>query len=516
MVSRVARWGAAVGLLWAATGCADILGIEARTFEPCDSTFACREQNGPGSFCSAGECVSTPPTHDDCVLLEPASESTNVTDHDWQSGSAVVLGVMYRVANQGEASRVLAMRLAVREINDNLGLGLQGERRLVMVACDYGGDDGQLDGAAARDRIERGVAYLGHDLGAAAIIGGTSSASTQIATNHIVLERLPTAYVSSFSTSTQLTDYDDRLDPSDGFGLLWRTAATDAGQAVALAQLIGGTANLSRVAIVYVDDTYGRSLQEDVRSELSTVNPSIATSLHSFASSQASFADIVTDVVAQNPDGLLVIGVDGATVIGVYDDLVATGQHASIAHHFLADAAKDQTALLASDLAPEVKAIVASALGTAPYHSEGVQYGTFKQALADAFDIDADGFSFLAQSYDAAYLAGYGLAYAEAAAPPHDGRRVVEGFSRTVAGAGIRVGKPEWNQARRALTEGDDAARTIDIEGTSGPLDFDVSTGDTTGPMEIWRPTADFTSFETCAVCDPAAESCDLANCSTP
>jgi hypothetical protein len=144
-----------------------------------------------------------------------------------------------------------------------------------------------------------------------------------------------------------------------------------------------------------------------------------------------------------------------------------------------------------------------------------VQYGTLKQALADAFEIDADGFSFLAQSYDAAYLAGYGLAYAEAAAPPQDGRRVVEGFSRTVAGTSIRVGKPEWNQARRALTEGDDADRTIDIDGTSGPLDFDVSTGDTTGPMEIWRPNADATSFETCAVCDPAAETCDLSGCST-
>lgn len=515
MVRSVARWAIAVGASLAATGCADILGIEARTFEACDSTYTCRERNGPGSFCSAGECVPTPPTNDGCVLLEPISESS-VADHDWQSGSAVVLGVMYRRENQGEATRLLAMRLAVREINDNLGLGLQGERRLVMVACDYGGDDGQLDGTAAREDIEQGVAYLGRDLGAAAIIAGSSSATTQIAINHIVLERLPTAYVSSFSTSTQLTDYDDRLDPADRHGLLWRTTATDAGQAAALAQLIGGTESLSRVAIIYVDDTYGRSLQEDVREELSNLNPNIATSIHSFASSQSSFADVAADAVAESPDGLLVIGVDGATVVGVYDDLVATGLHASIAHHFLADAAKDQTALLAPDLDPEVRAIVARALGTAPYHSEGVQYGTFKQALADAFDIDADGFSFLAQSYDAAYLAGYGLAYAEAAAPPHDGRRVVEGFSRTVAGSAIRVGKPEWNQARRALTEGDDAARTIDIDGTSGPLDFDVSTGDATGPMEIWRPTADFTSFETCAVCDPAAESCDLSSCSTP
>ena len=70
--------------------------------------------------------------------------------------------------------------------------------------------------------------------------------------------------MSSFSTSTQLTDYDDG-------GLLWRTAATDAGQAVALAALINNTPNLSHVAIVYVDDTYGRPLQQGVNVELDRI-----------------------------------------------------------------------------------------------------------------------------------------------------------------------------------------------------------------------------------------------------
>jgi branched-chain amino acid transport system substrate-binding protein len=490
-----------LGAILLTTGCADVLGIEARNFAPCETTRECRAREGPGSFCDAGACTNVPAAADSCVLLEPADTPTSVAEHDWDPGEPVVLGVLYRLENEGEVARLLAMRLAVREINENLGLGFQ--RRLVMVACDYGGGDGLLDGTAAREAIESGVDYLADDLGASAIIAGSSSASTQVAINHIVLRDLPVAYVSSFSTSTQLTDYADN-------GLLWRTAATDAGQAVALAELIAGTAGLGHVAIVYVDDTYGRPLQQSVNVELGNLGSSVTTSLHSFESSETSFESVVDDALAESPDGMLVIGIDGATVISVYEALVATGNHGSIAHHFLADAAKDQTALLSDDLEPAVRDIVAGALGTAPYHSTGAQYETFKRALADAFEIDADGFSFLAQSYDAAYLGGYGLAYAEAADSP-DGTTVASGFARTVEGTTILVGKPDWNQARSILTTGDDADRTIDIDGTSGPLDFDVTTGDTSGPMEIWRPTADFSSFETCAVC--GAESCDLSGC---
>lgn len=488
MVSRT--WLTAL-LALSAVACADVLGIEQRKFEPCTSTAVCRAREGPGSFCNAGACTPTPVANDACLVLEPNEQE--VSAHDWQSGSAEVLGVLSRLENAGEASRLVAMRLAVREINENLGIG--NNRRLVMVACDYGGASGLLDGDAARQVIEDGVSYLSRDLGASVIISGSSSASTQLAINHIVRTDLPTAYISSFSTSTQLTDYDDR-------GLLWRTAATDAGQAVALAELIGRAPNLTHLAIIYVDDTYGRPLQQGVKLELTRVNPGIATSIHSFGSSETSFDAVIASALEEQPDGMLVIGVDGETVTRVYQALVDSGQQASVVHHFLADAAKDQTALLSASLSAEVDAIVAGALGTAPYHSTGAQYDTFKQALSDAFGIDADGFSFLAQSYDAAYLAGYGLAYAQAAGTI-DGATVAEGFSRTVAGDEVLVGKPSWNIARRILTEGDDASRTIDIDGTSGPLDFDTRTGDTTGPMEIWRPNVEGTSFETCAVCSP-------------
>ena len=127
--------------------------------------------------------------------------------------------------------------------------------------------------------------------------------------------------------------------------------------------------------------------------------------------------------------------------------------------------------------------------------------------------VDPNGTSFLAQSYDAAYLAGYGLAYAQSAEDPSDGFAVVEGFSRVVdpdAADVVLVGVNDFPGAVTVLT-GEAADRRIEIEGTGSPLDFDVTTGDAPGNYEIWRRVGD--EFETCVVCNADDASCDVSAC---
>jgi hypothetical protein len=48
--------------------------------------------------------------------------------------------------------------------------------------------------------------------------------------------------------------------------------------------------------------------------------------------------------------------------------------------------------------------------------------------------------------------------------------------------------------AKGGLSSG---ARTIDIEGTSGHLDFNASTGEAPGPVEIWSVEPGLTGFHT-------------------
>jgi len=175
---------------------------------------------------------------------------------------------------------------------------------------------------------------------------------------------------------------------------------------------------------------------------------------------------------------------------------------------YLADGAKDADSLFDPGLSDPVKAIIDSALGTAPFHSEEPQYATFAGSLRNTFDLDASDFSFLAQSYDAAYVAAYALGFTQVPSPRRDGKRVAEGISRLSDGQRIRVGATDWPSAVAMLTSGSPGA-SIDAAGAGGSLDFDEN-GDAPGPYEIWQPDTIARAFATCNVCESGA-SCDVS-----
>jgi ABC-type branched-subunit amino acid transport system substrate-binding protein len=404
------------------------------------------------------------------------------------------------------------MRLAVREVNTNGGVGAG--RKLAMVVCDYGGADGVAEGAEQAALIEGGVDLLGARLSAPVIIAGSSSAVTQQALDRILTRRYPVAFVSSFSTSTQLTKYPDKLSPDDPVGLLWRTAPDDSAQADVLGRLIDAEPGISKLAIVYVDDAYGAPLQQGVKVALGALGSSMATSVHPFGDG-TDFATLMAEVFDQAapPDAMLFIGVDGHQVVEAYQALVDSGHAPAIHAHFLADAAKDKTTLFDPTLPSAVRDIIRSAKGTAPFHSTAPHYDTFAVNLETEFGVDAEGFSFLAHSYDAAYLAAYGLVWADASDRALDGVGVAEGFARLEDGEVLPVGRATWPAAVTALTTGSPADRQLDIDGTSGPLDFDPATGNAPGPIEIWRPDSALDHFQTCASCQPGDAACDLSAC---
>jgi ABC-type branched-subunit amino acid transport system substrate-binding protein len=85
-----------------------------------------------------------------------------------------------------------------------------------------------------------------------------------------------------------------------------------------------------------------------------------------------------------------------------------------------------------------------------------------------------------ANAYDAAYLLAYGLA---AAGPgPLTGTAIAAGLGRTVGGVPLEVGPNPINAAFGVLSEG----KRIDFTGASGPLDFDLSTGEAPADIDIW------------------------------
>src|SRR5262249_42048823 len=91
-----------------------------------------------------------------------------------------------------------------------------------------------------------------------------------------------------------------------------------------------------------------------------------------------------------------------------------------------------------------------------------------------------------AGAYDATYL----IAFAAAAngAAPDTGPNLAAAFKRMVSGELLAVGQSLITKAYNDLST---PAGTIDIDGSSGPLNFDLATGEAPSDVQIWCITAD-------------------------
>lgn len=120
-------------------------------------------------------------------------------------------------------------------------------------------------------------------------------------------------------------------------------------------------------------------------------------------------------------------------------------------------------------------------LGTVP-GSNSAQYTAFRQQYLSKFGQSPSPDVFgTAGSYDALYL----LAYAAVAAgdQPLTGTTLAEGLARLIPpGNSLDVGGGQMNQAFSLLQSDENA----DFNGASGPLNFDVGTGEAPSDIQIW------------------------------
>jgi hypothetical protein len=165
---------------------------------------------------------------------------------------------------------------------------------------------------------------------------------------------------------------------------------------------------------------------------------------------------------------------------------------------FFTDSSRD-AALLDPTLPAQVQAMLMGAQGTAPASPSGQNYALFATNLMSQFGVDATSVSFLPQAYDATYVGAYGLIHASRTGGTYDGLEVAEGLSKLSAGSPINLGTIEWPVGKDVLRSG----MPIDVEGTSGHLDFDAKTGEAPGAIEIWRLMPDLSGFVTVTVVQP-------------
>ena len=280
--------------------------------------------------------------------------------------------------------------------------------------------------------------------GVQGIIGAASSG-----TSSSVIDKVTGAQVAQCSPSNTAAG----LGASGDNGFYFRTAPSDDLQAPTLANLVldDGFAN---VAIVSRADEYGVGFNQFFVPAFEGSGGTVTYS-ETYAPETTSFDDVVADVVASNPDAVVVVAFEEGFQIII--DMIAAGVGPDAIQIYITDGFA--TEKFGESIDPNNPAIGAGVRGTAPSSAPASGAAFFPDAFAAAApDTPA---IFAAHSYDCA---------------------IIFGLAALQAGSGVAA---DWAPLVNDVTRGGTVCNTyadcatlieagddIDYNGAAGPLDF--------------------------------------------
>jgi branched-chain amino acid transport system substrate-binding protein len=243
--------------------------------------------------------------------------------------------------------------------------------------------------------------------------------------------------------------------------------------------------------VIYQTGAYGDGLTELFEQRF-VAQGGASVERHPFADGQ--FAGIVATVAeglsAGDADEVLFLSSDIADYVGFLTAAVATDDltaayTADDVGVFLADAAYNATLLAetvdgSAVLYPKIR-------GTRPAPAVGVLFNAFAAAYATEYDEDPLSSGFTPHSYDAAWLVAYGVAWAQLVEGGITGTNIARGLRRISGGEPVDIEPGSWN----LVIDRFGAQMPIDVQGASGPLDYDPDTEETTAPVEVWAIESD-------------------------
>lgn len=465
----------------------------------------------PGTVCSEAQVCVEPScaTHQECVdrlgelhvCVQPSgvckamlSPQCQVVEGDYTAEGAILLGVVVPTGGENAAqgqSITNSVRLAQAEFQQIAnGLppapGSSARRPLALIGCNDN-SDGDTAVAASAHLVSLGVP---------AIIGAAFSGLTIRMATEVTIPG-QTLLISPSSTSVAITDLDDQ-------GLVWRTAPSDTFQALSITRYVPQIeqavrtelglmpADRVKLAILHKGDAYGSGLGRAVEQGLTlngvpALDPSNTGSYLRFdygdpdnpAAGPVRYTEAVQQAIGLAPHVLLILGT-GESVIEVLGPIEAGWTEAAYrARHVLSDGGTIPQ--LWETVVGTDDALRRRITGTIPGTSNPrflAFRGEFNTQFNDGTSPDVIG---AAGAYDATYL----LAYSATAlgATPISGPALAEGLSKMVPpGQPVDVGTAAINSTLTLLAGGG----AIDFNGASGPLDFDVSTGEAPSDIQIW------------------------------
>ncbi len=341
------------------------------------------------------------------------------------------------------APMVQAVDLAAQNVNDQGGMFADGQAFNIIRA------DSGCDPTAAVDAVTK----LINVNGVSGIIGPVCSGAT-IAQAESVSIPAGVVTLSVSASSPAITSMESGTD------LVFRSAASDAYQGVALAEL--AIANgINEIAVSYANDDYNAAIAAVFADAFAAAGGTI-TANEAHEPSKASYRSEVATLGAGS-DNLALFAYYGSGGITLMRNALETGAFTTFI---------GADGMLSDEL---IEQIGAENLGTATFTTSASDPSTDAfgawQAIAEAAGVSASD-PFVPNSYDATFMMALAIEKVGS-----DDRDAVAAALREIATAPGEVILPgEWEKAKAILAAGGD----INYEGAAGNQDFDEN-GDVAG-----------------------------------
>ena len=450
----------------------------------CADNTECRDLFGLGSVCASDGFCDATEVHPRCTETYPE----NLLTDPELAKTHIIFGSVEERGEDIFRSFERAARLAFLQANARGGVD---GRNLGIVLCniDDGSSGGPNDGLSTSEALTETGRYLALTLGVPAIIGPAKSGDAEALFQELNPSSDPSGVlmISPSATSDQL----EALDPTPSNetpGLFWRTAPPDSlqGNAIAVDMRtlnveMGRDAIVTKAVAIYQDGAYGDNLSRVFASAFMAAGGPLPQTRPFTSDSER---DAAVTAVGDDPtiDEVLFISSNTADTIAFFN-AAAIDIGYDTKTIFVPDAAATSDVLGVAD-----PARFGNTRGSRPAplkRNEDLVYAAFLAAYENEYpdETDVEQLSFTANAYDAAWLLGYGTAWAIGnEGGVITGQTIARGLRRVSSGELLQVGPGDWTAALQAFSSG----QSFDIEGASGDLDYDPINEETTAPTEIW------------------------------
>jgi len=451
----------------------------------CSSNVECRAAFGPTSVCG-DEGFCNPPAYP--KRCSPYPEQLD-TDPDFSE--AILYGMMVDRALEGDRRAQRAGTLAVDLANDNGGLNEEGgARSFGLVVCDYqsdlDGSSGHADGLSRREAAVQTAEFLIDRLDVTAILGPTRSTETE-AVYVEVARPGGTLLLTPGARASVLA----QLASADA-GLLWRTVPPEDSILEAMVASIGQRGVTSVFVLAQQGVGGGSATMLQNRLAEQTTPPSVAA-VRLFAPEGEDLVSAINEAAESSAQEIVFLADHPSDSVRFLE--IAAGDERFADKTFIFDATADDPAILAAD--------AAGAFGPQP-SEDGVEEATYRVRIVRSPSPTGTTTSNFRNQYRAAYgnedplphplspasWDGMWMLMLAAAAPVSE-QTVLGGVGtlglglRALSDTGVStetsLDPSNWRVAQEVLREG----ATLDVEGASGDLDYDLVSSELSGIAEV-------------------------------